>query len=113
MATSKRDKGEPQDPRTDHPLGNDELPPLDDAAVEYIPDEDEEMPSSETERVLRKHETKLLSIEGVTGAGVTTNRIGEDVIVVYLHGGHVASRVPKELDGVPVETEITGDIDAL
>jgi hypothetical protein len=72
-------------------------------------------PTSESHvhRVLRQQGPMLLAIKGVEGiaAGRTAN--GEDAITVFLHDASVAASVPRELDGVPVQTIVTGTIDAL
>jgi hypothetical protein len=62
--------------------------------------------------VLRKHEVQLLAIEGVVGVGIQRNAIGDDVIVVYVRDQSIRSRVPGNLEGVPVETVVSGEFHA-
>lgn len=64
------------------------------------------------DRVRRAHEARLLGVEGVVGVGLGQTSIGDDAIVVYLRDRHAARRLPSDIDGVPVVTNVTGDIDA-
>jgi hypothetical protein len=43
---------------------------------------------------------------------ITKNRIGNSAIVVYLVDQSYAKDIPKQLEGIPVITEVTGEIDA-
>jgi hypothetical protein len=72
-------------------------------------------PASESNvhRVLRQHGPMLLAIEGVEGIAAGRTATGEDAVTVFLHDASVAASVPSELDGVPVQTIVTGTIDAL
>ncbi len=70
------------------------------------------MPTSEIERVKYENEQRLLAIEGVVGVGMGKNEIGDDVILVYLRDKEAEKSVPKELDGFPVKTVISGEFDA-
>jgi hypothetical protein len=85
------------------------------------PPEDPVMPSpgeeppgagSHAEEVLRRHGPALLAIDGVEGIAVGRSPTGEDAIVVFIREAHVAANVPDELDGVPVQTVVTGPIQA-
>lgn len=88
------------------------------------PDEEVEMPffgeaepaesvgSSKAAKIRRKHEGKLLRIDGVEGVSVESDEIGEDVIVVFVRDGSVVRKIPDSLDGVPVRAEVTGEFDA-
>jgi len=95
-------------------------PPLDivnttpsEREIPYPDDEEETMSSSEIERVKNQFEQKLLQIDGVVGVGIGQNEIGDDAIVVYLRDASSEEKIPAEIGGHPVLTEITGDIDAL
>ena len=95
-------EGAPETTKQEHePLG----------AVPYFPDFDPE-PGSEIERIRQKHESQLLAIDGVKGVRIGADEIGDDVIVVMLRDREVGKAVPKRLDGFPVHTEVTGEIDA-
>jgi hypothetical protein len=63
--------------------------------------------------VMDRHGGALLSIEGVVGLGIAS-RDGEPVIVVYLenHGPELEERLPAELEGFRVVTEVTGPSEA-
>jgi hypothetical protein len=54
-----------------------------------------------------------MAIDGVEGVGVGRNGIGDDAIIVYLRSDDVKARIPRSIDGYPVETKVTGIIDAL
>ncbi len=59
-----------------------------------------------------RNESRLMAIPGVKGVGIARNAIGDDALVVFLLDASVASRLPAEVDGYPVETVVTGEIDA-
>lgn len=82
-----------------------------DAAMPYSPDTSTEG-SSAVEHVRQSHEQELMAIDGVEGVGVGRNSIGNDAIIVYLRTEDAKGRVPRSLDGYPVETKVTGIIDA-
>ena len=67
----------------------------------------------EIEAVRRRHEKHLISIDGVLGSGVGQTHTGEDAIVLYLRDASVMGQVPSEIEGHPVESVVTGTIDAL
>jgi hypothetical protein len=90
------------------------------AAMPYIP---EDQPAenafsaaataaAQISRVKQNHERELMAIDGVEGVGLGRNQIGDDVIVVYLRDAAVESRLPRQIEGFQVKTEITGIIDA-
>jgi hypothetical protein len=60
-----------------------------------------------------RHGASLLSIEGVVGLGIAS-RDGEPVIVVYLENRtpELEERLPAELEGFRIVTEVTGPIEA-
>lgn len=78
----------------------------------YDPDGDAAAGSSAIEGVWQRHEGKLLGIPGVTGVAVGRSPIGDDALVVYLRDASVKSRVPTQVEGYPVLTTVTGEIDA-
>ncbi len=88
--------------------------PYEDATMPYSPEEHAATnSSSEIARVKQAHEQELMSIDGVEGVGIGQNRIGEDAILVYLRDEGAKRRIPAIIGGYPVETHITGIIDAL
>jgi hypothetical protein len=59
-----------------------------------------------------RYTDQLLKQEGVVGTPVGLGRDGNAVVKVYLVRPGAAS-VAKSLDGVPVETQVTGEIRAI
>ena len=57
--------------------------------------------------VLTHHRATLLAIPGVVGVA-----LGNEGIVVYVTDAEAATRVPPQLDGVPLVPTVTGQIDA-
>lgn len=87
---------------------------LEDAAMPYYPEESTTTStSSALEHAKQNHEQELMAINGVEGVGVGRSKIGDDAIIVYLRDEGVKNRIPISIDGYPVETIITGVIDAL
>lgn len=83
--------------------------PYEDAAMPYTPESEA---SSAIEQVKESHEQQLMAIEGVEGVGIGQNSIGDEAIIVYLRTADVHSRIPRTIDGYPVETKVTGIIEA-
>ncbi|HET6976032.1 MAG TPA: hypothetical protein VFI24_06905 [Pyrinomonadaceae bacterium] len=84
--------------------------PFEDAAMPYSPEASTS--SSPIENVKQNHEDRLMAIEGVEGVGLGRNSIGDDAIIVYLRSEDVKGRIPSDIDGHPVETKVTGIIEA-
>ena len=84
--------------------------PFEDAAMPYSPEASTS--SSPIEHVKQSHEDRLMAIEGVEGVGIGRNSIGDDAIIVYLRSEDVKARIPSDIDGHPVETKVTGIIEA-
>jgi hypothetical protein len=59
-----------------------------------------------------KHAEGLMRQEGIEGVGVTLTARGTPAVALFLAHGAVG-RVPRELDGIPVELVITGKIEAI
>jgi len=83
------------------------------ASVEYQPSS----PSGTAERsaieaVLSRNADILMAIEGVEGVGIGRDRIGNEVIVVFVRDASVRVRVPYEVEGITVEISVTGIVDA-
>jgi len=62
--------------------------------------------------VKRRHSAELLGLPGVCGVGVAKGKNGDLVIAVHLESddSKLKARLPKELEGVPVETVVTGPL---
>jgi hypothetical protein len=84
--------------------------PRETAAVPYDPPP-EKPPRSRALAVKERHEGELLGLPGVEGVGLT-ERDGRETIVLYLRGEEARSGLPREMEGVPVTTEVTGEITA-
>lgn len=72
--------------------------------------------SNDIESVRSKYEAEIMAIPGVTGIGIGEgDRPSSRVIKVYLdrQNSAVEKRIPKELEGHPVKTEVTGEFNAL
>jgi hypothetical protein len=80
-----------------------------DAAMPYSPESEA---SSAVEQVRQSHEQELMAIKGVEGVGIGNDSIGNDAIIVYVRTEDAKIRVPSSIDGYPVETIVTGIIDA-
>jgi hypothetical protein len=83
--------------------------PKETAAMPYSADEGLSAPNG----VLDKHRAMLMAIDGVLGVGTGQDRIGNEAIVVYIRDQGVAKSVPRELEGLSIQIEVTGPIDAL
>jgi hypothetical protein len=60
----------------------------------------------ELREVRKRHEGELLRIDGVEGLGET--HTPRPALLVYCREGRVASRIPRQLEGVEVRTVVTG-----
>lgn len=80
------------------------------AAMPYRPVSDQ--PASGAAGVKRRHEPELMEIDGVEGVGFGV-RTGQEVILAYVRDAAVADRLPREVEGVPVAVEVTGEVRAL
>ena len=76
-------------------------------------------PASEVARLLAREEARLLAIEGVisigigVGTSIGTGPPGREVLVVGVVDAGAASRLPQQIDGVPVVVKVTGTVRAL
>lgn len=84
------------------------------AEMPYYPDEqaDDAAGDSAIERIKQVHERELLTIDGVEGVGIGQNEIGDKVILVYLRDAETVNKIPQNIEGFEVRTQITGVIDA-
>jgi hypothetical protein len=106
--------GDPKTPRSfeDPDLGRG---PVEDPAMPYDGAGERAVGPSEEpeiEAVRRRHEKDLISIDGILGISVGRTPTGEDALVLYLRDPSVRSLVPSEIEGHPVQTIVTGTIDA-
>ncbi|MGK5065202.1 hypothetical protein [Janthinobacterium sp. LB3P112] len=79
----------------------------------YVPDEVAHAapPPGRLEAAKRRHERALMAINGVEGVSLGQIASGSEALVVYLHDASVKRRVPLQVDGYPVETSMTGQVD--
>lgn len=95
---------------------------FEDAAMPYLPDDvpgqgmgqgqnAAAVPQGRLEAARRRNERALMAIDGVEGVSLGQTAMGRDAIVVYLRDSSVKWRVPLQVEGYPVETSITGQID--
>ena len=90
------------------------FPVDDEAAVQYAPERDGERGGpTMTEAQRQNLESKLMGIDGVKGVGIGRSATGDDTVVVYVRDASVIARVQSEIEGTPVEFEVTGEIDTL
>jgi len=52
----------------------------------------------------------LLAIPGVCGVGETCDSQGAKVLEAYLEQAETVSRIPRQVQGIPVQTRVVGRI---
>jgi hypothetical protein len=95
-------------------------PPGDFEPPDFLAPEDAEMPSpgeeppagGALEAARDRNAPSLMAIPGVVGIAAGRTDAGDDAIVVYLEEPAARERVPDEVEGFPVQAEVTGRIDA-
>src|ERR1044072_8931276 len=60
-----------------------------------------------------KHQGRLMQDRDIVGTGIGRLNDGRPEITVLVRNNGAANRVPRELDGVPVTVDVTGDITIL
>lgn len=63
--------------------------------------------------VLARRHDGLMGMDGVVMVGIGAGSAGEETIIVGVKRADQSDAVPKSLDGVPVRTEVIGEVDAL
>ena len=69
-------------------------------------------PATQVEEVMRRHGPALLAVDGVEGIAAGRSPAGAPALIVFVRDSDVQDRLPTELDGVPVQSVITGPIEA-
>jgi hypothetical protein len=69
--------------------------------------------SSRTDTAKEKRTASLMAIEGVEGVGTGQDAIGNEGVVVYVRDAEAAKRIPRTVDGLNVQVQVTGPINAL
>lgn len=62
--------------------------------------------------VLSGRHDELMRTEGVVMVGIGAGAVGEEAIVVGVKRPDQLAAMPTSLDGVPVRTEVIGEVDA-
>jgi hypothetical protein len=69
----------------------------------------------DAEEVLSRHEERLMSLDkdNITGVGITESQ-GQPAISIMVRQltPELKAKLPKDLDGVPVKIDVTGEVDA-
>ena len=86
--------------------------------MNFFPDEEAALDDNsrydeELTQLYERQRIRLEKVAGVTGVGIATETDGSPLIMVYCLNSTVAAKIPKTIEGVPIKTVITGDIDAL
>ncbi|MDX1946000.1 MAG: hypothetical protein SFU86_11435 [Pirellulaceae bacterium] len=81
-----------------------------DGVVEYQPAD--AAPTSAVEGVLRRHETRLLSLPGVKGVGIGSGPTGDDCIQVFVAHPGMVKGLPAKVEGICLTTTVVGEVDA-
>ena len=93
---------------------------FEDATMPYLPEDGAGMaqsqyapaaPQGRLEAARRRNERALMAIDGVEGVSLGQTAVGKEALVVYLRDSSVKRRVPLQVEGYPVVTSITGQID--
>ena len=67
----------------------------------------------DAEEVLSRNHERLMSIDEVTGVGITESQ-GQPAISIMVRQltPELKAKLPTHLEGVPVKIDVTGEIDA-
>lgn len=65
--------------------------------------------------VKKKYESKWLTFEEVTAVGIAITSTGDVGIIISVkkNSRRIKKKIPKEIDGVPIQIQETGEIKAL
>ncbi|MEW2359982.1 hypothetical protein [Spirillospora sp. NPDC029432] len=69
-------------------------------------------PMSPVDEAIARNQERLLAIDGVEGFDHGRAADGTDAVRVYVRDESVRERVPRELDGFPVLTVVSGPFEA-
>ena len=99
--------------REEHPFESPSGSYREEAAMPYEPDAENRSPGQGgIEDVRGRNERWLMSIDGVEGVSIGRTPTGDSAIVLYLRDRGALERVPRHVDGYPVQTTVTGPIQA-
>ena len=65
------------------------------------------------EEVMARNESRLMSIPGVTGLGISESA-GQPVISIMVNEltAELKEKLPEQLEGVPVKIDVVGEVSA-
>jgi hypothetical protein len=69
--------------------------------------------SSSVGRILKRHQERLMRLDGVVMVGEGEDQIGRPAIVIGVRQRHHLKRIPAQVDGVAVVASVIGEVDAL
>ncbi len=66
------------------------------------------------EKILARYKNKWLALENVTSAGIGRTSKGSPCIIISLaqEDNAIREMMPPEIDGIPLEVKVSGEIDA-
>jgi hypothetical protein len=65
------------------------------------------------EKVFNQNESRLMAVPGVEGVGIGGTRARPVILVmVRKDAAAMAGKLPREIDGIPVKVEVSGEISA-
>lgn len=82
-------------------------------ALSAEPSIEEERLTTSASKVLKEHHDVLMSRPGVVMVGETIDVLGRPAIMIGVKTAKGLSKLPREIDGVPVVTQVIGEVDAL
>lgn len=69
--------------------------------------------AGEASRVLEQERDRLMRLPGVTMVGETRDALGRSAIMIGVRAASDQRALPEAVDGIPVVTVVTGEVDAL
>jgi len=63
-------------------------------------------------RVLDAQRDRLMALSGVVAVGETLDATGREAILIGVKTARSLARLPREVDGVPVVSQVIGEVDA-
>lgn len=91
---------------------NDEFLPPDISALSAESDVTSEAGDNRTSEVLEQHRDALMERSGVVMVGETTDVMGRPAVLIGVREQKNMSRLPRDLDGIPVVVQVIGDVEA-
>jgi len=92
--------------------GNDFLPPDPAALGATTSDGGNEPARGSASATVTAHTERLMALPGVVVVGETRDATGQPAVLVGVKTSRALAKVPTQIDGVPVVTQVVGEIDA-